>query len=341
MGILYIAGERAGAGATSVAVALATLWRRAGSRVAVVKPAVSEEHDPDPGFFMRAMGGPTDKPLVINKDKEMIQAIADRILPLSENANVVIVEGLPLTSDDGTLNNLSPALAERLSAKVLGVLPYHHTVDSSSAAAWREAYTSSLAGVIVNRRTIHGKHDSVMRLIPAFEEAGVRIFGTLAEERLLLAPTIQQVSNLLDGTFYAGASESQELVEHFLIGGLITEWGGNYFGRLDNQAVFVRGGRADIQMAALNFPLNGLFLTGCQKPPQYVHQRATDLNVPLVVVEHDTSAATTLLETLQREVSVDHPRKVSLLAKMVRDTVDITSVESAAGLRGGEGFPWS
>ncbi len=335
MGILYIAGERPGAGATCVAVALATLWRRAGNRVIVVKPAVSREHDSDPAFFRRAFEGPAEEPLVMDQSEEMIQAIADRVAPLNENADVVIVEGLPFTTDDGARDSSSPVVAERLGARVLGVVPYHRNVDSSSADAWRETYASSLAGVIVNRRTVHGEHDATTRLAPAFEDAGVRIFGTLTEERLLLAPTVQQVSDLLGGTFYAGASGNQELVEHFLIGGLITEWGGNYFGRLSNQAVLVRGGRMDIQMAALNFPLNGLFLTGCQQPPQYVHQRATDLDVPLVVVDHDTPSATALLETIEGVISLDHPAKIDLLAEMVLGAVDVAAVGATVGLRGG------
>lgn len=335
MGILYIAGERAGAGATSVAIALATLWQRAGNRVTIVKPAALQEHDADSALFARSYNGPIEKPLIMDPSPETIQAIAERVLPLSQNSDVVIVEGLPLTSEDGEPNELSPMLADRLGSRVLGVVPYHRTLDSSSAETWLDYYANTLAGVVVNRRTVHGKHDSTTRLMPAFEDAGVRIFGTLTEERLLLAPTIQQVSDLLGGTFYAGASGSQELVEHFLIGGLITEWGGNYFGRLSNQAVLVRGGRTDIQMAALNTPLNGLFLTGCEKPPQYVHQRATDLDVPLVVVDHDTPSATALLEKLEDAVSIDHPAKIDLLAGMVRDAIDVAAVGTAVGVRGG------
>ena len=91
----------------------------------------------------------------------------------------------------------------------------------------------------------------------------------------------------------------------------------------------------DIQMAALNSPLNGLFLTGCKAPPQYVQQRATDLDVPLIAVEHDTASAAALLEGLESVVSLDHPAKVDLLAEMVRGAVDVAAVGSAVGLRGG------
>ena len=329
MGFLYIAGERPGAGATAIAVALATLWRRAGNRVAIVKPVASSEHDCDSAFFAREFGGPVEQPIVIDPDREMIQGMAESLSPLNEENDVVIVEGQPLRLADGYG---SPALAECLNAVVLGVIPYHRTVDESSATDWRKTYGTSLSGVIVNRRTFYGNHDATTRLTPSFNEVGVPIHGILTEQRMLLAPTIQQVADLLGGTFYAGASGSHELVEHFLIGGLITEWGGNYFGRLPNQAVFVRGGRTDIQMAALNTPLRGLFLTGCQTPPQYVYQRATDLDVPLVVVKHDTASTAVLLETIDDVITVDHPTKIDLLAGMVLEAVDLTAVASTIGL---------
>ena len=111
------------------------------------------------------------------------------------------------------------------------------------------------------------------------------MLGVLPEERLLLAPTVQQAAEHLGGTYFTNEDSGGELIEHFLIGGLITEWGGNYFARLPNQAVVVRGGRIDIQMSALNFPLNALFLTGCETPSQYVYQRADELDVPLIATK--------------------------------------------------------
>ncbi|MYB83734.1 MAG: hypothetical protein F4X54_03110, partial [Chloroflexi bacterium] len=161
--------------------------------------------------------------------------------------------------------------------------------------------------------------------------AGMPVLGVLPEERLLLAPTVQQAAEHLGGTYFAGEDGGGELIEHFLIGGLITEWGGNYFGRLPNQAVVVRGGRIDIQMSALNFPLNALFLTGCETPSQYVYQRADDLDVPLIAVgsnTHDTAAA---LESLSDAVSVHHAAKAERAGAMARECVDASALSAALG----------
>ncbi|MCI0821296.1 MAG: hypothetical protein J4N31_03055, partial [Chloroflexi bacterium] len=131
---------------------------------------------------------------------------------------------------------------------------------------------------------------------------------------------------LLGGTLFAGASGLDRLIEHFLIGGLVTEWGGNYFNRLPNQAVIARGGRADIQMSALNFPLNALVLTGCTQPPQYVAQRAESLDVPLLTVERNTHETAEALEALAGIVTVHHREKIERFTAMVEQCVDLDAL---------------
>jgi BioD-like phosphotransacetylase family protein len=336
MATLYVAGQRPGAGTTSVITALATVWKQAGKRVAVIKPATLAA-DGDSAFFAKAFGGSDEAPMVLaeHDQSDLLADAAKRVAALAADYDVVIIEGLPLLDQGGYAVAVSPALAEHLGARVLGVVPYDRTLTGADAAKWHDTYASLLSGVVINRRTLYGQHDASTRLAPAFADAGVSVYGILPEDRRLLAPTVGQVAALLDGTFYAGASGQHALIESFLIGGLITEWGGNYFGRNEHQAVIVRGGRVDIQMSALNFPLTCLLLTGCDTPPQYVHQRATDLDVPLVTSSHDTPATTTMLERLEGQISIDHPEKIERFAEMVSETVDLVAIGESAGITNG------
>ena len=333
MATLYVAGQRPGAGTTSVVTALATVWKQAGQRVAVIKPTTLIANG-DSAFYKKTFNSPEGASLVL-ADHEQDVLLADaatRVGALTATNDVVIVEGLPLLDAHSYPVAASPAMAEHLGARVLGVVPYDRSIDAADASKWHDTFASLLSGVLINRRTRYSQHDSSVRLAPAFEDGGVSVYGILPEDRRLLAPTVEQVVALLEGTFYAGASGRQELVESFLIGGLITEWGGNYFGRNANQAVIVRGGRMDIQMSALNFPLTCLLLTGCETPPQYVYQRANDLDVPLVTSKHDTPSATALLEKLEAEVTIDHPEKIKRIAEMVSSAVDLLSIGESAGL---------
>ena len=147
----------------------------------------------------------------------------------------------------------------------------------------------------------------------------------------MLAPTVRQVADHLQARVLTGASEEQRLVEQFIIGGLILEWGGNYFGRFPRQAVIVRGGRADIAMAALNFPMSCLVLTACSEPSQYVYQRADEQEVPLLVIEASTLEAAAALDTIDQRVSVHHPAKVERFTELLAAHLDWEAADWAAG----------
>lgn len=335
MSVIYVAGARSGAGATTVACGLAALRRTGGRGAALVKPLSlsggnGESGDADPAFFASlgglaatvAVGGGAPSDAQLDKAARIVRDAA-------AGGSDVIVEGPPLDAPDGA----SAALAQRLGAPVVGVVPYERTLDGSEVgAAWRESFGALLAGCVVNKRTRYAGHDACARLAPELERGGMPVFGVLPEERLLLAPTVGQTASLLNGAYFAGEDGADALIENFLIGGLIAEWGGAYFGRLPNQAVIARGGRIDIQMSALNFPLNALFLTGCDAPAQYVHQRAEELDIPLIAVaERDTHQTADALETLGAAVTVHHPSKAERAGAMALERLDAAALSAAVG----------
>jgi hypothetical protein len=240
--------------------------------------------------------------------------------------DVVVVEGPPLTE-----SATAAELAQSTSAVIVGVLEYERALGAGICGAWRDAFGEALSGCVVNKRTRYAEHDASARLAVEMQDAGLPVLGVLPEERLLLAPTVQQAAEHLGGTYFAGEDGGNELIEHFLIGGLITEWGGNYFGRLPNQAVVVRGGRIDIQMSALNFPLNALFLTGCDVPSQYVYQRADELDVPLIAVGRNTHETAAALESLGDAVSIHHAAKAERAGAMALESVDASALSAALG----------
>ena len=324
MSILCVVGARPGVGSTAVAASLAAAWRRAGREAAADKPLALAEGGADAGLLA------VDDPGVAGADgvakPAVLAAAAKRVGALEKAAEIVVVDAPPYADADGRAVAASGALAKRLKAKVLGVLPYERGLGGGAVAAWRETYGDALLGFVVNRRTRYAERDAADRLAPELEAAGAPVIGVLAEERLMLAPTVRQVVELLGGTLFAGESGLDRLIEHFLIGGLVTEWGDNYFNRLPNQAVIARGGRADIQMSALNFPLNALVLTGCTQPPQYVAQRAEALDVPLVTVERNTHETAEALEALAGVVTVHHREKIERFTAMVEQGVDLDAL---------------
>lgn len=326
MQVLYICGQRPGSGSTAVAAGVTAALRRVGRRVAAIKLAASSAAGIADGtadaIFLAGLGGLRD--VQAPQQPQAADTAAAAVQALGAHADVAVVDGLPLDID-------SAALARRLGAVVVGVVPYARTLGAADAAPWRDAFGDAFAGVVLNRRTRYAEHDAPARVAPSFAGAGVPVLGILPEERLLLAPTVEAVVAHVGGTFFNRPDAAGGLIEHILIGGLITEWGGNYFGRYPNQAVVARGGRVDIQMAALNFPLQCLVLTGVKEPPQYVYQRAQEQEVALVVVPTTTAETANALHTVHERATVHHPQKAERMADLLQAAPEWPRLARVAG----------
>ncbi|MBM3939532.1 MAG: phosphotransacetylase family protein [SAR202 cluster bacterium] len=327
MGVLYIAGSRPGAGATATAMGIAGALRARGHRVVAIKPLSTRDGDADAALLAGAAAVTSLTVVAEGASRELLAAAETRVRAVAKDADVTVVEGLPLTVE-GTA-----AFAERLQATVIGVVPYARALGQADASVWRAAFGTRLAGVVINRRTLYGQHDASERLASELTAAGVPALGIVPEDRLLLAPTVGQIASRIGAAYFTAPQESERLVEHFMIGGLFLEWGGNYFGRYPNQAVIVRGGRADLQMSALNFPLACLILTGVKQPPQYVSSRAEEQDVPLLVVGTPTLETAAVLQDLPRSATIHHPAKAERASLLFGQYGKWAGLTAAAWLR--------
>lgn len=314
MPIIYIAGIRPGVGSTTVTAGMVQAWRSAGRTVQAAKPLASDSDSRDAALLgdlgthasAKGNGDP------VSRNREFTPEVK-RIINLARDSEIVIVDGLPLTDESGS-NTGSAEFAAALGATVIGVTDAGNEQQSASLA---NAFQASLIGCIENRVAAYGSSQGI---------------GHIPEDRTLLAPSVGQLESVLGATLWAGFDSRDALVEHFLIGALVTEWGGNYFGRLNNQGVIVRGGRIDIQMSALNFPLACLVLTGTATPSQYVLQRAKSLEAPLMVTQMNTQQAAATAGTLIGVGKIHCMEKVERAAALVGPAFDWEQIETAVGL---------
>lgn len=294
-----------------------------------MKPATLEASagDDDAELLASLGDGPLMAPVPLPDIDRAVKSIEDA----SAQAAIVVVEGLPLTDGDGGPVAVSAELAQRSGAQVVGVQPYAADGAGEAARRWHTAFGDSLAGLIVNRVPLYARHHAQTGVAPALAAEGASALALVPEDRRMLAPTVRQVAEHLSATFFAMPAGDADLVEHFLIGGLLMEWGGNYFGRFGHQGVIVRGGRTDIQMSALNFAMSCLVLTGCSEPPQYVNQRAEAQGVPVMVLEADTLDTASALESIGARVGVHHPAKIDRFAELLTAHADMGALGQAAG----------
>ncbi len=245
--------------------------------------------------------------------------IASNISGISKSAGgsrVVIIEG----SSDAQFNL---QLAEATDGLILLVARYGEGISGAAGE-----YGSRLAGVIINALPRYRGEDVSGRLAADIEASGTKLLGTIPDDRRMLAPKLGQVAEFLDGQFLSGEDQSGRLIENFLIGGLVLDWGPFYFASRKNTGVIVRGDRPDVQLAAIQTDTTrALVLTKGVRPVEYVMYEAAQAGVPLIVVPGSTHDVAEQLEGLQPQVGFDHPDKLARMVDLVSEHLDISAIE--------------
>ena len=339
MGVIYIAGQSPGSGITAICAGLAKSLQRSGKKALVHKPLSFDKNDSDKDLELIAhINGQEQLPAptrtISNGDlsPKIAATIRDEINTLAKSGSTIVIHGLPIVNTEDA-PTISAQLAHSLGASVIGVISdYAESLDLVKEAQ-REEFGSLLSGIIINANTRYKPNNEKTNFPHEQNFNQIPVLGIIPEDRLMLAPTVCQLVKHLGGDIVLNEHEQDRMIEHFLIGGLILEWGGNYFGRFGNQAIIVRGNRIDIAMAALNFPMSCLVLTGGSEVPQYIYYRSEEQNVPLITVKQDTLEVAVQLETLSNHVSIHHPGKIDRITALVTEFTDWTTLNRVLAVK--------
>jgi hypothetical protein len=248
--------------------------------------------------------------------------VASALRKAAGGATVSIIEG---ASGDAA-SNLS--LAEALDGLVVVVGVYGEDLAAEAAK-----YGNRLAGTILNRVPRYRVHEATESVIPALSAAGAKPLGWIPEDRRLIAPTLAAVAKHLDGEWLFGEDLGDRLLDNFLIGGLILDWGPFYFGSQQNVGVVVRGDRPDVQLAALQTEtVRALVLTKGVPPVEYVQYEAEQKQIPLVAVQGETAAVAERLQSMELFTPFNHPDKVVRLAELLDQHVDMAALDDAVAM---------
>ncbi len=236
-------------------------------------------------------------------DAGVVSALVDDIEPNA--SSVSVIEGS--TGDPES----DVQLAEKLDASVILMAAFDEDVPGAA-----DAYADRLDGVVFNKvpryREFHAD-----RAVAAIEDAGIRCFGWIPENRSLAGNTVDDLMRHIDGRLQFDVNTTSELIDNVLIGGLVLDWGPFYFESQSNSCVVVRGGRPDVQISALQSETTrAVVLTGGVKPIDYVFYEARTKRIPLIVVDSDTQETMDSLDVME-PTGFTHPDKLQLFIQIL------------------------
>ena len=232
---------------------------------------------------------------------------------------VSLIEGKP---NDAPYNL---ELAELIDARVL--LVSSGKDDAATIVETVAQYGSRLSGILFNGVPEYRKSELQRQVIPALAAAGIKSFGVIGEDSLLLAPTVEAVRTYLEANYVSDSGENLALLENFLVGGMILDWGPTYFNSRSNVGVVVRGDRPDIQLAALQSnTVAALILSKGIPPVEYVLYEADTRKIPIMVVPGSTIEVAEQLGNLPLLSEFEHDAKLQRISDLLEQHADIAAI---------------
>ena len=203
------------------------------------------------------------------------------------NHDVVVLEGVNTWAEGALLHLSAHEVSELLDVPVLLVARYRGTLAADAIISVHRYLQDRLLGVILNQ-VVPEQIDFVRRtLAPFLQGQGIPVLGVIPDDPKLTAVSVAELAEVLGGTMVVRGDTSR-LVEHLSVGAMGADTALAFFRRLPNKAVITGGDRVDLQIAALDTSTSCLVLTGNVRPSQVVIDRATQRNVPILMVTGDT-----------------------------------------------------
>jgi BioD-like phosphotransacetylase family protein len=215
---------------------------------------------------------------------DLLGRIRDGFSSMAGDKDIVLIEGLSGLTLNGASTLSCYKLSELFNAPVIILQRYAEGLNPNKLFKVREELGSRLAGVIVNFMPQHQITRLSQELGVAFSQAGIKLLGTIAEDRDLLGISVAELAKELGGRIITAEESADRQVNNVMLGAMSLDSGTGYFSRKDNKAAVINSERSDMQLAALETSTSCLVLTRETPPLQAVIYTAESKKVPIVMV---------------------------------------------------------
>ncbi len=235
--------------------------------------------------------------------------------------------------DEGLLYGLSLGqIARDVGAHVLLVHLWQDSCSVESLLAAREKLGDQLIGIVLNAVTPDDVVVLRRKVVPALEKLGFVVFGVMPSSPLLRSVTVGELVRRLEARVLCCSERLELLVETLSIGAMNVNSAMEFFRRRRNMAVVTGADRTDIQLAALEASTQCLILTGAGEPLPQLINRAEELEVPLLKVDHDTLSTVEVIEQAFGHVRLHEAVKATYAFRLVEEHCQLDRLFNALGL---------
>jgi uncharacterized protein len=180
-------------------------------------------------------------------------------------------------------------------------------------------------GVVINK--VNNLEDYKSTHLKEIIKIGIKVLGIIPFEVDLTHVSMSYLADKLQARVIAGEEGLKRRVKHIFVGSMSGDAVTAYpqF-KQENKLAITSGDRSDYIIAALESNTSGIILTNNIIPPQNLISKASDLNVPLLLVPFTTYETAKQVDDAVPLLTKDDTEHIQLLKKMIEKNVDIASI---------------
>ena len=180
----------------------------------------------------------------------------------------------------------------------------------------------NLSGIIVNK--VQNLEDFQNTHFPVIQKLGIRVLGVIPYQSDLTYFSVYYLADRLFAKVITGEGGLKKVIKNIVIGA----WSANVFlqnplFKKENKLVITGGDRTDMILAALEGDTSAIILTNNILPPSNIISKASEKNIPLLMVFSDTYQTAKQIESLEPLLTREDSEKVDLLKQMVQKYVQL------------------
>ncbi len=257
--------------------------------------------------------------------RNALTALAESI---GAGRDVLFVEGGRDLAWGSSVNLDSLTMAKSLSARLVLVISGDGDLVSDDINFIKQYIDMSkvdFGGVIVNK--VQDMDDFKNSYLPAVDAMGVQVLGIIPYKAQLTCFTMNFLADRFLARIIAGEGGLNNVVKHIFVGAMSTDESlRNPLFNKEQKLLITSGDRSDMIIAALDSDTVGVILTNNIVPPPAIISKASEKNVPLLLVPYDTYDVARQMDNFDALLTHDSDEKLKSLEQLVRDYVSIEKV---------------
>ena len=340
---LLIASSRESAGKTSLILGMAAA---SGKKFGYLKPfgdrliyQRKKNWDYDSNLIINAWGlnvEPDSTTLGFNHSKlryvydeeSLKKTLPEMARNAEEGKDGLIIEGGKDLTYGSSINLDSLSIARYTDSQLLFIVSGENDVVLDDIRYIQKNMQNSdvdFAGIIINK--VHDADDFKDSFLKILTDEGVSILGIIPHEEELTNYSIRFLSDSIFAKVIAGETGLDNTVENIIVCAMSTEESMRHpvFNK-KRKLIITSGDRSDMILAALGSDTAAIVLTNNIVPPSSILSKASEQNIPLLLVTNDTYQVAKQIDKLEALITINDIDKINFMGQLVTQYIDINSL---------------